>query len=144
MEEENKNTYDSLIIFNEPISLFDDLGNIKTIYGLTYCKESKHEDDLFNWQIRRFISFLLAASDFQNSGGRLEPDCWIKNGGEIVPLTQEFKNKLYNEYRERIEPYTIVEYKAPFETSEQMVEDGFLIAFDCTYTYPHINDTNTI
>ena len=55
----NEKRYDAVVKFNIPILIQDDNGELHTIYGILYNQQRKHRDDLFLWEVNRYITYLM-------------------------------------------------------------------------------------
>lgn len=60
----NEEHYDAIVSFDEPIMIQDDNGELHTIYGILYNQKRRHHDDLFLWEVNRYITYLMGCSRF--------------------------------------------------------------------------------
>ena len=128
MGKDKKIKYDGLVCFEKPVCIRDDFNRTILIYGLLFEKDKRHKDDLWTWELNRFISFLQGCEKAQNNGCRISPDKIIMPNGKEIKLTVEVKNIIYKIIKPEIIDYTINEYYEPLETNESEVEDMFVIS----------------
>lgn len=127
MAKKIKTDYDGLLVLGAPINILDDHGSIISIYALLYNRD-KHRDDLFMWELNRYISYLLGCVEVQNKGCKIAPELWIMEDGNMIPLNVGAKNVIYRVMKNRIDPYLIVEYEEPLEFYEDEIEDMWVIS----------------
>lgn len=128
MKETSEHNYDGLIIFSEPVIIHDDEDKDIKIYGLIYNKELRHADDLWQWQINRYICYLMGCQRIQEKNGNIAPELFITSDGYQIPLRDSTKTLIYKLLKEEMILYRIVESEKPFEIDEETCEDMFVIS----------------
>ena len=122
--------YDGFVYFNVPILITNDADEIITIHGLLYNRDQKHNDDLWLWELNRFICYLQGCENVQKNQGKLVPEQWITSDGNIIALDVSHKNFIYTAMRDRMIGYKIVESDLPYMIEEGDTEDVFVISPD--------------
>ena len=120
----NDKGYDGVVIYDNPMKILDDEGNPIRIYGILYNKEEKHRDDLWQWQLNRFYTYLLACERVQEQNGKLAPEMWILENGHTIKLSVENKNLIYRLMKDNIPAYRIKEFVEPFNDITEGETDG--------------------
>lgn len=128
----SKNKYDGMVVFETPILITDQTDEKHFIYGLLYNKDEMHKNDLWTWEINRFIAYLLGCQRMTENGGELTTDAWLSSCGKIIPLTPAAKNFIYKLEKKELPRYTIDE-TSPIELSDGNHEGEFLL------TNPYVN-----
>ena len=121
-------SFDGIVVFDMPISIINDNGETHNIYGLLFDKKTKNADDLWQWQINRYICYLQAASEIQMKGGEISPEMWILPNGNKIYLNNDHKNLIYRCVKDRLINYRIVEYETSLNIQPGESEDAFLIS----------------
>ena len=119
--------YDALVILDMPIHITNDAGEVVSIYGLLYDKDTKHKDDLWTWELNRYICYLMGCEKAQSNGCRLAPELFITEDGNMIALNVELKNLIYRIMKERMTGYRIIETIEPLELHHDEVQDIFVI-----------------
>lgn len=125
---DNKGYYNSLVVFQRPIQIMDDRKNAIAIYGLLYNRRERHKDDLWTWELNRYLCYLLGCEKIQKSGCRLAPELIITQTENMIALNVELKNLIYRIMKDKMIDYLIVEPKVPFKIYETETEDIFVIS----------------
>lgn len=120
--------YDALVVFNMPIHITNDAEEVVSIYGLLYDKETKHKDDLWTWELNRYICYLMGCAKAQSNGCRLAPGLFITENGNIIALNVELKNLIYRIMKDKMTGYRIIETIEAFEPCPDEVQDIFVIS----------------
>lgn len=121
-----KNKYDGMVIFETPILIIDHTYEKHYIYGLLYKKEVMHKNDLWTWEINRYLAYLLGCQKHTEKGGELTSDTWFTSKGKIIPLSPEAKNFIYKLEKTELPKYTIDEV-TPIKLSDGDYEGDFLL-----------------
>lgn len=127
MAKKIKTKYDGMVVLDGPINILDDHGCIISIYALLFDKQ-KNFDDLFIWELNRYLSYLYGCVEIQNKDCKIAPELWIMPDGNMIPLSFGHKNLIHKVMKSRIQPYLIVEYDTPLEFYEEEVDDMFVIS----------------
>ena len=123
-----KLAYDSIVLFDSlPFVIKNDEGKEITIWGILYNKQDRHDDDLWIFEVNRYISYLKFCQDVQYKGGRLSPDEVELPDGNIISLQVSHKNLLYRLYRDKLLWYTLVE-RDLLDLKPDEVDESFLIS----------------
>ena len=69
MKAKDKTDYDAIVVFQRPIIIKDDHGDGIRIYGIMYDSARRHADDMWTWEINRFLAYLLACEKVQENKG---------------------------------------------------------------------------
>lgn len=120
--------YDAIVILDEPVKIRDDRGDVITIYGLLYNKDEKHKDDLWTWELNRYICYLQGCERVQDNGGRIAPEMIITAGQNMISLNVRMKNLIYRIMKEDMLPYRIIEYYNPIQLNPDEIEDNLVIS----------------
>lgn len=120
--------YDGFVAFQEPILITNDANETIPIYGLLYNRERRHRDDLWTWELNRYLAYLQGCENVQKNGGKLVPEQWITSDGNIIPLDVSNKNFIYKTMKHRLTEYKISEDMVPFEIEDGDVDDVFVIS----------------
>lgn len=120
--------YDALVILDVPIHITNDAGEVVSIYGLLYDKETKHKDDLWTWELNRYICYLMGCEKAQSNGCRLAPGLFITENGNMIALNVELKNLIYRIMKDKMTGYRIIETIEAFEPCPDEAQDIFVIS----------------
>ena len=120
--------YDAMVVFDFPIHIADDDGDVFSIYGLLYNKKKKHNDDLWTWVLNRYICYLQGCERVQSNGCKLAPELLITNGGHTIPLNVRLKNTIYRIIKKDMIEYRIIEPIEPIEIHADEVDDNLIIS----------------
>ena len=120
--------YDGFVAFQEPVLITNDANETIPIYGLLYNRERRHRDDLWTWELNRYLAYLQGCENVQKNGGKLVPEQWITSDDNIIPLDVSNKNFIYKTMKHRLIEYKISEYIVPFEIEDGDVDDVFVIS----------------
>ena len=126
MSKEQSTIYDAMVVFDSPIEIMTDSGERISIFGLLYEKERKHKDDLWTWQLNRYICYLQGCQRIQERGGRLAPELWISSKQNLLTLRTPLKNLIYRIIKHRMIGYRQLEFTRPLEIRPTEHEDLFL------------------
>lgn len=132
MEDEE---YDAIVVFDNPITIRVDECEKRQIYGLLYFKSEAHKEDLWIWNLNRYISYLSACEKIQNSKGELKPETVITPQGRIITLSSEIKNLIYRVMRDRMTSYRLVEFNSSLVVYSDEFEDRFIVSQDLLSRY---------
>ena len=81
MGKNKKSNFDGIVSFDMPVHIKNDKEEEISIYGLLFNKKERHGDDLWTWELGRFLCYLQGAERVQNNGGGLAPkttvELWI-------------------------------------------------------------------
>ena len=124
------NEYDGYVGFDVPILISNDENETIPIYGLLYNRERRHRDDLWTWELNRYICYLQGCENVQKNGGKLVPEQWITCEGNIIALDVNSKNFVYQTMRHRMIGYRIFEDVLPYEFGDEDVDDIFVLSPD--------------
>ena len=125
----NEASYDGLVIFDSAIKILDDEQKPIFIYGLLFSKEQKHHDDLWQWELNRFLAYLMGCEKVQENKGKLAPEMWVLSNGNSINLKLEQKNLIYRLMKEQLMGYRIKEFIEPFaDIKEGETEREFVIS----------------
>lgn len=127
MAKKIKSDYNGMVVLSAPINILDDNGRIISIYALLYDTQ-KHFDDLWQWELNRYISYLLGCVQVQEKDCEISPELWILSNGNMIPLAVGHKNLIHKIMKSKIEPYLISEYEKRIEFYEDEVEDMWVIS----------------
>lgn len=127
MAKKIKSDYDGMIVLSAPINILDDDGRIISIYALLYNTD-KHNDDLWQWEVNRYIGYLQSCVKVQEKGGKLVPGQWITDEGDIIPLNHGEKGLIHKLIKREIQSYLMVEYEHRLKFYEDEVEDMWVIS----------------
>ena len=120
--------YDGFVAFQEPVLITNDANETIPIYGLLYNRERRHRDDLWTWELNRYLAYLQGCENVQKNGGKLVPEQWITSDDNIIPLDVSNKNFIYKTMKHRLIEYKISEDIVPFEIEDGDVDDVFVIS----------------
>ncbi|MDE7459851.1 MAG: hypothetical protein K2M85_02055 [Paramuribaculum sp.] len=101
---------------------------VVSIYGLLYDKDTKHKDDLWIWELNRYICYLMGCEKAQSNGCKLAPELFITEDGNMIALNVELKNLIYRIMKEKMTGYRIIETIEAFEPCPDEVQDIFVIS----------------
>ena len=125
----NKENYDGVAIFDKPIRILDDENNPIPIYGLMFSKGRKHADDLWQWELNRYLAYLMACEVVQKQNGKLAPEMLLLGSGHSINLKVETKNVIYRLMKDDLIGFRIKEYIEPFmDIREGETEGDFVIS----------------
>ena len=125
----NVEKYDSVVILENPIKILDDDEKPISIYGFLYNKGKKHEDDLWQWELNRYIAYVLASEKVQQNDAKLAPEMWILSNGNSIYLKTGHKNLIYRLMKDKLPEYRIKEYLEPFaDIKDGETEGEFVIS----------------
>ena len=123
-----KLVWDSIILFDSlPVSIKNDEGKEITIWGILYNKQDRHEDDLFIFEVNRYLAYLRFCQELQSKGGELSPDEIELPDENRISLQISHKNLLYRLYRDKIFWYFLIE-KDTLDLKPSEVDGNFLIS----------------
>lgn len=120
--------YDGVVVFHTPVQIRDDHDEIITIYGLLYNREQKHADDLWTWELNRYISYLQGCQRVQQKGCKLAPGLIITATDNIIALNNRLKSLIYRIMKKDMIWYRLLEPEKPFTIEPDEVEDIFIIS----------------
>lgn len=120
--------YDGFVAFQEPVLITNDANETIPIYGLLYNRERRHRDDLWTWELNRYLAYLQGCENVQKNGGKLVPEQWLTSDDNIIPLNVSNKNFIYKTMKHRLIEYKISEDIVPFEIEDGDVDDVFVIS----------------
>lgn len=124
-----KPAVNSIILFeSRPTRIKNDLGEEIEIYGILYNRIIKHDDDLFIYEVNRYVSYLRGCEKIQSKGAELYPTAWVLPNANKVSLKLTTKELIYKLMRNKRLGYRIVEREAPLELREDEVDGCFLIS----------------
>ena len=144
MAEKNTGYYDSVVILDSPIVLRDDEGEGIYIYGLLYEKERSHQDEIFIWELRRYLSYLKGCEKILDNGCALAPEIWVMEDGRMINLTVEHKNLIHRIMGDRIQSFTLEETNQPLILNPEHTEDIFVTSPEFFIENDLVKDTLTI
>lgn len=124
----NKERYDAIVSFDEPIMIQDDNGELHTIYGILYNQKRRHHDDLFLWEVNRYITYLMGCSRAVKNGGSIAPELWVAKSGEMIILDNAAKDYIYQTIKDDMIGYRLLEYDKPIDILPDEVEGELVIA----------------
>ena len=124
----NEEHYDAIVSFDEPIMIQDDNGELHTIYGILYNQKRRHHDDLFLWEVNRYITYLMGCSRAVKNGGSIAPELWIAKSGEMIILDNAAKDYIYTIMKDEMIGYRLLEFDKPLDILPDEVEDEWVIA----------------
>ncbi len=130
MSSDNDKCFDGAVVFQDPINIRDDHDEVITIYGLLYNQEQKHTDDLWTWELNRYICYLQGCERAQDNGCRLAPGLLITATDNIIALNYRFKSLIYKIMKEDMTRYRLVEPSEPFGILPDDTEDIFITSND--------------
>lgn len=124
----NKERYDAIVSFDEPIMIQDDNGELHTIYGILYNQKRRHREDLWQWAIQRYITYLMGCSRAVKNGGSIAPELWVAKSGEMIILDNAAKDYIYQTIKDDMIGYRLLEYDKPIDILPDEVEGELVIA----------------
>lgn len=92
MGKNKKSNFDGIVSFDMPIHIKNDNEEDISIYGLLFNKKERHGDDLWIWELGRFLCYLQGAERVQNNGGGLAPEVFYTPSGRMIKLDIGLKN----------------------------------------------------
>lgn len=119
-------TYDGIVVFDEPVKIKNADDDTISIWGLLYDRSLKHGDDLWTWELNRYICYLMGCQTVQEKNGDLAPELWITSNNHIIRLGATIKNFIHRLLQNRMIGYKVVEYDRPPEIGEEEHEDLFI------------------
>lgn len=117
--------YNAVIEFGYPIDIRDDVGNVCLIYGLLYNTENR--DDMFIWEVSRYIAYLQAMVRLQANGTIISPDTLTLSNGNITYISNTTKNFFYRFMKPYLMRFKIHEFKNVIELYPNEHEADFLV-----------------
>ena len=141
MMKNTENQYDGMVILDIPIKIKDDEGKALPIYGLLYNKEYRHNDDLWQWQLNRYLCYLLGCTRIQKNKGTLVPDLFITSEGNSICMNDSVKNLLYRLLKKDMPTFRVMESDKPFEIEKNEIDCNFIISKKLIDRYT-VSDTN--
>ncbi|MCH5335468.1 MAG: hypothetical protein J1D86_06685, partial [Alistipes sp.] len=69
MDKKNVPMYDAVVVFDIPVEIANDRGERIYIFGLLYDKTLKHKDDLWTWELNRYLCYLQGCQTVQTNNG---------------------------------------------------------------------------
>lgn len=120
--------YDGFVGFQEPVLITNDANETIPIYGLLYNRNRRHRDDLWTWELNRYLAYLQGCESVQKNKGKLVPEQWITSNDNIISLDVNNKNFIYRIMKHRLIEYKISENIVPFEIEKGDVDDVFVIS----------------
>ena len=142
MVKEKQPMYDAVVVFDVPVEIANDRGERIYIFGLLYDKTLKHKDDLWTWELNRYLCYLQGCQTVQTNNGKLAPELWITPDEQLIALKVETKNYIYRIMRERMQGYRVVEYDQPLDLKPEEHEDLFVISKEPLVRYHLTDDKN--
>ncbi len=124
----NDYRYNGVVVFQTPIQIRNDHDEVISIYGLLYNWEQKHKDDLWTWELNRYICYLQGCERAQENGCRLAPGLLITATDNMIPLNYRIKSQIYRIMKEDMIDYRLVEPVETFEINEDQVDDTCIIS----------------
>ena len=135
MDKMKRSKYDAIVCFYLPIHIKNDEGDTIPIYGILYDKDARHKDDLWTWQLNRYICFLQGCERVQINGGKLAPEVWYTYSGRMIELTNQHKNFIYRIMKKDMMDYRITEFVSPIEYKPEEIDDIFIISEELMKRY---------
>lgn len=123
----NEKRYDAVVKFNIPILIQDDNGELHTIYGILYNQQRKHRDDLFLWEVNKYITYLMGCSRAVINGGSIAPELWVAKSGEMIILDNGAKDYIYQTMKDEMIGYRLLEFNSPLDILPEDVEGEWVI-----------------
>ena len=123
-------TYDGIVVFDEPVKIKNADDDTISIWGLLYDRSLKHADDLWTWELNRYICYLMGCQTVQEKNGDLAPELWITFNNHIIRLGATIKNFIHRLLQNRMIGYKVVEYDLPPEIGEEEHEDLFITSIE--------------
>lgn len=120
----NDKGYNGVVIFDEPVKIKDDEGKPIPIFGILYNKDEKHRDDIWLWELNRFLTYLVASARVQERNGKIAPEMWILGSGQTINLNVENKNLIYRLLKDEIPSYKVKEFDEPFKDIKEGETEG--------------------
>ncbi len=124
----DKKQYDAMVIFDTPIQIVDDGGDVISIYGLLYNQDEKHKDDLWTWELNRYICYLQGCERAQSNGCKLAPELLITKDENMIALKVRFKNLIYRIMKKHLIRYRMVELTDPIKIHFGETDDNLIIS----------------
>ena len=124
----DKIQYDAMVIFDTPIQIVDDGGDVISIYGLLYNQDEKHKDDLWTWELNRYICYLQGCERAQSNGCKLAPELLITKDENMIALKVRFKNLIYRIMKKHLIRYRMVELTDPIKIHFGETDDNLIIS----------------
>lgn len=124
----NKEYYDAIVSFDEPIMIQDDNGELHIIYGILYNQKRRHKDDLWLWAVNRYICYLMGCSRAVKNGGSIAPEMWVCKSGELVIFDNCSKDYIYESMKDEMIGYRLLEYDKTLDILPGEVEGEWVIA----------------
>lgn len=117
-----------MVIFDTPIQIVDDGGDVISIYGLLYNQDEKHKDDLWTWELNRYICYLQGCERAQSNGCKLAPELLITKDENMIALKVRFKNLIYRIMKKHLIRYRMVELTDPIKIHFGETDDNLIIS----------------
>lgn len=124
----DKKQYDAMVVFDTPVQIVDDGGDVIFIYGLLYNQAERHKDDLWTWELNRYICYLQGCERAQSNGCKLAPELLITNDDNMIALKVIFKNLIYRIMKKHMIRYRIVEPTEPIKIHSGEIDDNLIIS----------------
>lgn len=128
MGKNKKSNFDRIVSFDMPVHIKNDNEEEISIYGLLFNKKERHEDDLWTWELGRFLCYLQGSEKIQKNGGGLAPEVFYTPSGRMIKLGLELKNLICRLMKDRKTGYRIIEFIEPLEIRPDEADDTFIIS----------------
>lgn len=130
MGKNKKSNFDGIVSFDMPVHIKNDNEEDISIYGLLFNKKERHDDDLWSWELNRYMCYLQGAERVQNNGGGLAPEVFYTPSGRMIKLDIELKNLICRLMNDKRMGYRIIEFIKPLVIGENEADDIFIISAD--------------
>ncbi len=128
MGKNKKSNFDGIVSFDMPVHIKNDKEEEISIYGLLFNKKERHGDDLWTWELGRFLCYLQGAERVQNNGGGLAPEVFYTPSGRMIKLDIGLKNLICRLMIDKCIGYRIIEFIEPLEIRSDEADDIFIIS----------------
>lgn len=128
MGKNKKSNFDGIVSFDMPIHIKNDNEDEISIYGLLFNKKERHDDDLWCWELNRYLCYLQGAERVQKNGGNLAPEVFYTPSGRMIKLGLELKNLICRLMNDKRMGYRVIEFIEPLEIRPDEADDIFIIS----------------
>lgn len=128
MGKNKKSNFDGIVSFDMPVHIKNDNEEDISIYGLLFNKKERHDDDLWSWELNRYMCYLRGAEKIQKNGGGLAPEVFYTPSGRMIKLGLELKNLICRLMDDKRMGYRIIELIEPLEIRPDEADDIFIIS----------------
>lgn len=128
MGNSKKSNFDGIVSFDMPIHIKNDSEEEISIYGLLFNKKERHDDDLWCWELNRYLCYLQRAERVQKNGGNLAPEVFYTPSGRMIKLDIELKNLICRLMNVKRMGYRVIEFIEPLEIRPDESDDIFIIS----------------